>query len=644
MLFIFVIFLDLQIFARTTPAYDFHIFVGSSVRPEVIVDHYEELIRQYSDASRTYLAKLGYKEDIPTYEQTKEMFEKKSVLMIGFALVLGHLITNDTSHYVTPEENERQEAEAKAKGICARDSPMRDLYYFFLSSVRLEVRNQHIDKLLQAYADSLKHYLLRLQYEGPIPDMGSIQEVFKEKILHMLDFSMSIVLIATGETQDMPDMEIMAKAFTEAKEKGEKLPEGFWDVNSEAMAEDKDWLESVLKRKAYEESPLRVLGVEGGAAVGKNENYLSNLTKLKTTVLLGSGKTKKMTVMVKNQPMGDFMKDFTNRLGVFMREITMYRDVLPKMADLMEEIDDTDEPMWAKCYDVRLYDRLVLEDLTARGYKMASRIEGLNLDSCLLVVKNIAKFHGLSHVMLKRAEIPWEIFRYNVWKNLKEGFHQQYMSNYNKLLRTIGRWGDDWEDVRQRFEKAMPTFTERMLEAMEPVPGDFVVLNHGDCWTNNFLFRNASDQNETPISMKFVDFQLCFMGPPSYDLHYLLVSTLKPDSYKKNRDLVIRTYCDALKSTMLKLNYEGDVPDLESMKQLMERTHLYYLFNAISLAPVVLGESRDIPDLEDALKQEKEARMRGEEGTAWNMYDDLKGHAKSVIQFALRDAVENGVI
>uniref|UniRef100_A0A0K8TDT1 CHK kinase-like domain-containing protein n=1 Tax=Lygus hesperus TaxID=30085 RepID=A0A0K8TDT1_LYGHE len=409
------------------------------------------------------------------------------------------------------------------------------------------------------------------------------------------------------------------------------------------MTDDKDWLESVFRRKAYEETPLRVLEAEGGAAVGKNENYLSNLTKMKVTVLLGSGKTKKRTVMIKNRHTGAFMKNFTSKLGVFMREITMYRDILPRMADLMEECGDTDEPMWAKCYDVRLYDRLVLEDLTASGYKMGNKTDELSLESCLLVVKNLAKFHGLSHVLLKRSEIPLEIFRYNVWKNLEEGYNAQNMSSYTKLLRAIGTWGDDWEDVRQRFEKAMPTLTERMMQAMEPVPDDFVVLNHGDCWTNNLMFRHAPD-SECPVSMRFVDFQLCFTGPPSYDLEYLLVSTVRPEFYTKNWDLIVRTYCDALKSTMLKLNYEGPVPDFDAMKQLMKRTHIYYLFNAIGITPVVMGKSEDIPDIEEALMKEHEARLRGEEGNTWNLFDDLKGPAKMVVQFALRDAVDNGLI
>lgn len=41
----------------------------------------------------------------------------------------------------------------------------------------------------------------------------------------------------------------------------------------------------------------------------------------------------------------------------------MYRDVLPKMQQLLEDANDPEGIFWAKCYDIRLYDRLVFEDL-----------------------------------------------------------------------------------------------------------------------------------------------------------------------------------------------------------------------------------------------------------------------------------------
>lgn len=42
----------------------------------------------------------------------------------------------------------------------------------------------------------------------------------------------------------------------------------------------------------------------------------------------------------------------------------MYRDIFPKMEALLDEAGITEDLPWGKCVDIRLYDRLILEDLS----------------------------------------------------------------------------------------------------------------------------------------------------------------------------------------------------------------------------------------------------------------------------------------
>uniref|UniRef100_A0A0A9WAU3 Phenylalanine--tRNA ligase beta subunit n=1 Tax=Lygus hesperus TaxID=30085 RepID=A0A0A9WAU3_LYGHE len=131
--------------------------------------------------------------------------------------------------------------------VCFVGSPVRELYYFLLSSVRLEVHKQHNDQILQAYVDSLKHHLLRFQYEGNIPDLDSIKELFRKKLIFSLENAFGIIPIATGETQDIPDMEEIAKAYAEAMEKGGKMPEGVWDLNSYLSVTGMNKVKDIMK-------------------------------------------------------------------------------------------------------------------------------------------------------------------------------------------------------------------------------------------------------------------------------------------------------------------------------------------------------------------------------------------------------------
>lgn len=86
----------------------------------------------------------------------------------------------------------------------------------------------------------------------------------------------------------------------------------------------KDWLEGILKRKAYEESPIKVLELdEGGSGPGKGENYLSQIQKIKAKMLLGSGRIKHVSFLVKCQHETEHMKKMSVEGGVFVREIVV---------------------------------------------------------------------------------------------------------------------------------------------------------------------------------------------------------------------------------------------------------------------------------------------------------------------------------
>lgn len=46
---------------------------------------------------------------------------------------------------------------------------------------------------------------------------------------------------------------------------------------------------------------------------------------------------------------------------------------------------------------------LVMEDLMPLGYRMADRQAGLDIDHCLLVARNLARFHGSSVALCEKV-------------------------------------------------------------------------------------------------------------------------------------------------------------------------------------------------------------------------------------------------
>ncbi|CAA9995669.1 unnamed protein product [Nesidiocoris tenuis] len=106
-------------------------------------------------------------------------------------------------------------------------TPARDLHMFLTTSVRMEVRDKHLNTLIQAYADSLQSVLTKCNYTGEIPNADGVYKMLeKTEIFHFAD-SFSMALVALNDHESAPDYEEIVKHRREASEKGEELGEEY---------------------------------------------------------------------------------------------------------------------------------------------------------------------------------------------------------------------------------------------------------------------------------------------------------------------------------------------------------------------------------------------------------------------------------
>lgn len=98
----------------------------------------------------------------------------------------------------------------------------------------------------------------------------------------------------------------------------------------------------------------------------------------------------------------------------------------------------------------------------------------------------------------------------------------------------------------------------------EPMRSGFKVLNHGDGWINNMMFK--SDEDGQFIEAKMIDFQLSFWGSPANDLLYFFVSSVADDVKTERFDDLIEVYHQELLDSLRKLNYDQHIPTLSELQ------------------------------------------------------------------------------
>lgn len=128
-------------------------------------------------------------------------------------------------------------------------------------------------------------------------------------------------------------------------------------------------------------------------------------------------------------------------------------------------------------------------------------------------------------------------------------------SCYNCGFLEIGAKISQWD-----FMKIMMSF----MASAEPMQSGFIVLNHGDSWCNNILFKNNSEGNLT--SMRYIDYQMSFWGSPATDLGYFIISSVSDDVKIEQFDNLLLHYHEELTKALKVLNYEKRIPTLAELQ------------------------------------------------------------------------------
>ncbi|XP_027216158.2 uncharacterized protein [Penaeus vannamei] len=356
----------------------------------------------------------------------------------------------------------------------------------------------------------------------------------------------------------------------------------------------------------------------------KGDNYLSCVKRVKAQVMIEECEEQLTYVAKVKMLFSDTYKEFSNMS--FFKEHEFYTKLLPELNSVLAEagLDPLRIPKfyhYSKCEEREI---LILEDLTARGFRMADRKKGLDFAHAVLVLQELARIHASSVLLQRKHSVEDLRVRHKFlaldWtNNSKIPREDMAVAISGDLLAAtaIAENSKGYEDMARWLRELGPRGVDVFDEQLETRP-PFAMLGHGDCWTNNFVFRY--DDGGHPVEVMLLDLQLCRQGSPALDLQTLMYSSINGALRWNSLPHFLQTYTSSFDATV----EAGGIPPLFTVEELTEEYNarsMYGVLMASMYIPLMVVDSEDAPDF-TKVDDEKEFYADRAEEVARSMDDN----------------------
>jgi len=350
-------------------------------------------------------------------------------------------------------------------------------------------------------------------------------------------------------------------------------------------------LKGLLQAQLEQEVHIKSYTIEP-ASFDKNDVTRTELNRIFVQYSSDSTKQDTYKVVAKVKPLKGTLSEEFNNSDAFLKETLMYQSVIPTLVQILRKIGVKMDFGPELVFSINSpTDVLFLEDLTNIGFSTESPSAGLNLVQAKFALEKLAFFHAASACIIEKS--PESLSKFD-----KGTFHQDYQSKLFYFTDAFHYIIDNGHELNIDSNtiaklKCLPSIlTKKAIEDYTDENCNFKVLNHGDFYTSNILFKyGEKGQLEDCL---FIDYQNCFVGSPAIDLLYFLTTSVAPHVLETNRDELIYTYHDVLDAVLTSLDYKGFKPTLLNLHcELLKKGALEVIFT-LTAAPYLRSTDKKI--------------------------------------------------
>jgi len=352
------------------------------------------------------------------------------------------------------------------------------------------------------------------------------------------------------------------------------------------MSEDlQRWVEEVILNY-FGGKKGEMLGLEWTRAVAVGDNYSSLIYRVAFSILKEYGDVTKGSVIVKSLPVIPPELNYLKSC-YFPKELMVYENFIPKLEHLDEQINYNVPSLFPKCFGVYGDECFIFQDLESLGYKYPRRRVDLTFQETALIVEGLARLHALSKIAHDRGLVNLDKLPTSGLDGESRSL-EAFVSNrfYTFLYVVRNHWDQEWLKTADLLESKIVNILIRLKEANDYNDDKlFRVLNHGDLWTCNAMFKYNAELE--PTSVKFVDYQLSHYNSYSWDLVHFFSVSLPPDLERNRKDDIISIYLSKLKSTFQAHDFPTDlVPTLQEVNAELKRLRVFEFFCKVMVLPI----------------------------------------------------------
>uniref|UniRef100_A0A1B0G5F7 CHK kinase-like domain-containing protein n=1 Tax=Glossina morsitans morsitans TaxID=37546 RepID=A0A1B0G5F7_GLOMM len=321
------------------------------------------------------------------------------------------------------------------------------------------------------------------------------------------------------------------------------------------------------------------------AAIPPGENFTSIMLRIHVDLEMTDGSTKHKSYIMKTMLDDDKGDDMINKLSLFPKEMTVYREYIPAFENFYKNIGWPIK-LAPKCLLVEHKNgriNFVFEDLKEQHFKNPKRLQGCSMQLMIASLWKLAEHHAVSAVYAERnGPFPTD-FQYGFFN---KDLDIEIMRNAYEMKIEEYKWAmKQWQlDNVEEYIRKLPTFEQYWkcgLSTLQQRENSFNVLTHGDFWSSNIMF--SEDPTGSHINdIIIVDFQICKWGSPAEDLLFFLTISPEKEIRIKEFDNFIAIYYKRLLECLKALNYQKPYPKLRDLhKDILDQRHSFYAFFAV---------------------------------------------------------------